>query len=148
MNERVFVDTNVFLYAKDHRFREKQDRARIWLSALTARDPIVISPQVLGEMCNSVLRGRLPIAPDDMRGDTRTLERWSHGATDLELVSAAWTIREETGFQWWDCVLIGSAIRAQRRFLLTEDTQHGRTVRGTTIIDPLTIGPEAIATEH
>ncbi len=112
---RVFVDTNVFLHAKDHRFREKQDRARAWLSALTAQDSIVISPQMLGEMRHAVLRGRLPIAPEDVCRDTVALERRSRGATDLELVSAAWTIREETGFQWWDCVPPGSAIRAQCR---------------------------------
>jgi predicted nucleic acid-binding protein len=146
--ERVFIDTNVFLYARDDRFPAKQAEAIRWLDVLTEREAVVVSPQVIGEIHNVALRGRLAMQPDEMRRTTRALETWSCGATDLELIRAAWALREQTNFQWWDCVILGAAIRSGCRYLLSEDYQHGRTVRGTTILNPFTVGPEAVAIEH
>ncbi|KQO59876.1 MULTISPECIES: PIN domain-containing protein [unclassified Methylobacterium] len=141
---RVFVDTNVFVYARDDRFPEKQSMARHWLEALADRGLIVVSPQVLGELHAVILRGRLLIDPEDARQTTLALEEWSEGATDLALVGDAWSLREQTRFQWWDCVILGSAIRAGCRFLLSEDYQHGREVEGTTIVNPFRALPESI----
>lgn len=145
---RVFIDSNVFLYARDDRFPEKQERARLWLSVLSARDGAVVSPQVLGEIHNALLRGKIRIAVDEVRRTTLAIETWSHGATDLELIASAWSLRDQTRFQWWDCVILGSAIRAGCSYLLSEDFQHGREVGGITIIDPFQVGPETIMTDH
>ncbi|MEH3119492.1 MAG: PIN domain-containing protein [Methylorubrum populi] len=144
----VFVDTNVFLYARDDRFPAKQQAASRWLASLAARDALVVSPQVLGELINAVLRGKVAVDPSELRRMTVELHASSQGTTDLELIAQAWTIRAETAFQWWDCVILASAIRAGCRYLLSEDYQHGRTVRGTTILNPFTVGPEAVVTEH
>lgn len=145
---RVFVDTNVFLYARDDRFPEKQAKAQHWLAMLVARDAAVVSPQVLGEIHAVILRGKLRIDPAEARRTTSALEVWSVGATDLELVRYAWSLREKTRFQWWDCVILGAAIRAQCQFLLSEDYQHNREIEGTTIISPFRTDPETIMTDH
>ncbi|GJE59539.1 PIN domain-containing protein [Methylobacterium trifolii] len=142
--ERVFIDTDVLLYARDDRFPEKQAVARRWLDLLAKREAAVVSPQVLGEFHAVILRGRLPIDPEEARRTTLALETWSHGATDLELIAAAWSLREQTGFQWWDCVILGAAIRAECRYLLSEDYQHGREVEGTTIVNPFRVDPETV----
>ncbi len=144
----VFVDTNVFLYARDDRYPAKQARAVEWLDTLVERDAVVVSPQVIGEIHHVVLRGKLALRPDEARRMTRALETWCSGATDLDVIRAAWTLRDQTAFQWWDCVILAAAIRAGCRYLLSEDYQHGRTVRGTTILSPFIVGPEAVATEH
>ncbi|MER2196950.1 PIN domain-containing protein [Methylobacterium brachiatum] len=145
---RVFIDSNVLLYARDDRFPEKQERARLWLATLSARNTAVVSPQVLGEIHNALLRGRIRVAADEVRRTTLAIETWSHGATDLELIASAWSLRAQTGFQWWDCVILGSAIRAGCRYLLSEDFQHGREVEGITIVDPFQAGPETIMADH
>ncbi|MCJ2012119.1 PIN domain-containing protein [Methylobacterium sp. J-076] len=145
---RVFIDSNVFLYARDERFPEKQACARRWLEVLAAREAAVVSPQVLGELHNTLLRGKVRVPADEVRRTTLAIEPWSHGATDLELVATAWSLRAQTGFQWWDCVILASAIRAECRFLLSEDFQHGRQVEGTTIVDPFQAGPETILADH
>ena len=146
--ERVFIDTNVFLYARDDRYPEKQGIAQAWLAGLALREAGVVSPQVLGELHNVVLRGRLPVDPVAMREAIRVLEPWSTGATDLELIALSWSLRGKTGFQWWDCVILGSAIRAGCRYLLSEDYQHGREVEGVTILDPFRVSPEEILADH
>jgi predicted nucleic acid-binding protein len=69
------------------------------------------------------------------------IERWSAGETSLEVVAEGWRLRQETGFQFWDCVILASAIRAGCSYLLSEDYQSGRSVRGTTIISPFDTDP-------
>ncbi|WP_423794441.1 PIN domain-containing protein [Methylobacterium durans] len=148
MSDRVFVDTNVFLYARDDLFPEKQATAQIWLATLAARAAAVVSPQVLGEIHSVALRGRLPIAPDEARRTTRALEPWSAWATDLELIASEWSLRGRTGFQWWDCVILAAAIRAGCRFLLSDDYQHDREVEGLAIVNPFRAGPETLLSDH
>jgi len=146
--ESVFVETNVFLYARDDREPSKQAAAARWLSVLADRGALVVSPQVLGEFLHVTLRVKLPITADAARQATLELEAYSQGAVDLELIRIAWSLRRETAFQWWDCAILGAALRAGCRYLLTEDFQHGRTLHGVTILNPFTVGPEAVGAEH
>ncbi|MFC6789439.1 PIN domain-containing protein [Methylobacterium komagatae] len=117
----VFVDTNVFLYARDDREPAKLDAAAHWLTSLANREILVVSPQVLGEYLHVTLRGKLPITAEEARQATLEFETYSRGALDLELIQMAWSLRQETSFQWWDCAILGAAIRAGCRYLLTED---------------------------
>lgn len=144
----VFVDTNILLYARDDRFPDKQSTATHWLAMLAQRDALIVSPQILGELHNAILRGKVRVDEGEMQRMSAALLPFSHGVTDLEVIAEAWKIRKETTFQWWDCVILAAAIRAGCRYLLSEDYQHGRTVRGMTILNPFTVGPEAVMTEH
>ncbi len=146
--ELVFVDTNVLLYARDDRYPDKRRAAAHWLATLAQRDALIVSPQILGELHNAILRGKVDVDEGEMQRMTAALQPFSHGATDLELIAQSWKIRKETAFRWWDCVILAAAIRAGCRYLLSEDYQHGTTVRGTTILNPFTVGPEAVMTEH
>lgn len=144
MNERCFVDTNVLIYARDDRFPDKQAAAARWIRELGARNLGVVSPQVLGEFHNAVLKGRVVIDLGEARRSAQALEDWSFGQTDLDLIAAAWSLRLRTGFQWWDCLILASAIAAGCRYLLSEDYQHDRTIDGITIINPLIVDPATV----
>ncbi len=146
--ELVFVDTNVFLYARDNREPRKQAAAARWLSALANWGVLAVSPQVLGELLYVTLRGKLPITADEARQATIEFEAYSQGTLDLELIRIAWSLRQETAYQWWDCAILGAAVRSGCRYLLTEDFQHGRTLHGLTILNPFTVGPEAVGAHH
>jgi predicted nucleic acid-binding protein len=141
MTRSVFVDTNVFIYARDRRLPDKQSQAALWLRALGARNAGMTSPQVAGEFLNVISRGKLALDERDLRSSMALIERWSAGETSLEVVAEGWRLRQETGFQFWDCVILASAIRAGCSYLLSEDYQSGRSVRGTTIISPFDTDP-------
>lgn len=95
MTERVFIDTKVLLYARDDRYPAKQGVASRWLSDLTAREMLFLSPQVIGEFCNAALKkAMLPDA--DIRSSIAYMEPWSFGQVDTELVNAAWKLRGRT----------------------------------------------------
>ena len=119
MSDRVFVDTNVFVYARDGRFPEKQATAQSWLAEIARRELVVISPQVIGELHNVASKSKMRSSEFDNHLSTEALEYWSSGQTDLELLALAWDVRERTKFQWWDCVILAAAITSGCRYLLS-----------------------------
>jgi predicted nucleic acid-binding protein len=55
---------------------------------------------------------------------------------DLDLYSEAISVREETGWDFYDSLIVSAAVRAGCPVLLTEDLQAGRKVRGVEIRNP------------
>ena len=45
-------------------------------------------------------------------------------------------LSEETGFAWYDCLILAGAIQSGAKRLLTEDMQNGRRVRTIEIVNP------------
>jgi predicted nucleic acid-binding protein len=73
MTRSVFVDTNVFIYARDRRLPDKQSQAALWLRALGARKAGMTSPQVAGEFLNVISRGKLALDEPVLNGAYRAL---------------------------------------------------------------------------
>jgi predicted nucleic acid-binding protein len=64
------------------------------------------------------------------------LSPWCTTTTDVSTLTRAWAICDETGYQWWDCLLLASAVGAACDLFLTEDLQHNRRIAGLRIVDP------------
>lgn len=139
-----FIDTNVLVYSRDSRFPEKQAVAVGWLRRLVERDCAVLSPQIIGEFHHAILKKRIPVDLGDAHQSMTWLYPFVRGQTDLDLIAKAWNLRRETNYQWWDCVILASAIDAGCRYLLSEDYAHGHTVRGVTILNPFRSDPDVI----
>jgi predicted nucleic acid-binding protein len=107
-----------------------------WIRALRDRDAAIINLQVVNEFIAVSLRKlgsadtRLVMAAAD------DLLRWGDVAIERHTVGRAWMLRHRTGYQWFDCLLLASALDAGCTLFLSEDMQHGHDVGGITIIDP------------
>ena len=55
---------------------------------------------------------------------------------DARLYRDALSISEETGWSFYDALIVSSAVAGGCDMLLTEDLQHGRMVRGVEIRNP------------
>ena len=142
---RIFVDTNVLVYARDVAEAEKHARALGWMAALWAERAGALSWQVLHEYYVSVTRKlRPPRDPVMAREDVASLIAWNPIPLDLTTVDAAWAIEDRFGLPWWDALIVGAAQVGRCTFLLTEDLQDGQTFDGVTIISPFTHAPEII----
>jgi predicted nucleic acid-binding protein len=136
-----FVDTNVLIYAIDDRFPEKKAQADRWLRELSRREAIVLSPQSLNEFYHVATR-RLGLPRDvSTRDRILNLERWCRAPLDTDVIQLAWFIEDETGYQYFDCVPLASALRSGCSFFLSEDLQHERRVGGLIILNPFTTSP-------
>jgi len=143
-NASCFVDTNVLVYAADQSNPAKRTRAREWLGVLVRHDALVLSPQSINEFYD-VSRRRFPLVGREETIDA--CERflvWCTAKLDVHTIRRAWSIEEATGYQWFDCLLLASALLADCRFFLSEDLQHGYLLNDLRIVDPFQSSPSEI----
>lgn len=144
MSGKVFVDTNILLYARDSGERKKQSIAQAWLSALWQQRRGRLSFQVLQEYYINVTQKLVPgLSVVRARQDVRNLALWNPIKADLTLIEAAWTLVDRYRFAWWDAQIVAAARRADCVLLLSEDMQHGLDVDGTRVVNPFAEGAPA-----
>ena len=128
MNDRCFLDTNIFIYSIDRRDRVKEQKAaeliRDSLSSLKG----VVSFQVVQEFFN-VASKRL-VASMSIEAAQLYLERVFLPL--LRVHSSAALYGEALAFQgryrlsWYDSLIICAALHAECTILYSEDMQHGQ----------------------
>ncbi len=145
MTARVFVDTNVLVYARDASERSKQPLASSWLEALWERRVGRLSYQVVNEYYVTVTRKLRPGLPPDLaKADVRDLLTWHPIAIDAEMLEDAWRLEERFGLAYWDAQVVAAARVAGCRYLLTEDLQPDQELDGLTVVHPFTTSPEQL----
>ena len=148
MTAPVFVDTNVFVYARDASESLKQPQAAQWLDHLWREQLGRTSTQVLSEYYVTVTRTLDPgLDPDDAWDDVETLFTWRPIATDVALLKRGREIEQRYRLSGWDSLLIGAAQFQGCALLLTEDLQDGAVYGGVSVRSPFTLhlGEEASA---
>jgi predicted nucleic acid-binding protein len=136
----VFVDTNVFVYARQAREVEKQPVAAQWIDRLWRGQTGRTSMQVLSE-CYVILMRRLePAPPRAVVWDyVRSLLAWKPQPVDEPVFHRAFEIEERHRLSWWDCQIVASAQLQGCSVLLTEDLQDGAVFGGVTVRNPFTL---------
>lgn len=145
---RIFVDSNVLLYARDLELSPKAGPALEWLRAGTRQGAICANLQVLNEVTNVMLRKRNDLAENEVFAAVDELQFLGTGAITATTTALARQIRLTTRYSWWDCVLLASALELGCTHFLSEDLQDGQRIeagdRALTIIDPFAHTPERI----
>lgn len=140
MTAPVFVDTNVFVYARDARDAAKQARAAEWIARLWRERSGRTSVQVLSEYYFTVTRKLTPrVAPDEAWDDARALFAWAPHAMDAALLARAREIEQRWRLSWWDSMVVGAAQLQECALLLTEDLQDGAVFGGVAVRSPFTL---------
>jgi predicted nucleic acid-binding protein len=124
MTDRIFIDSNVWLYAFTH---EDDKKGRIVERFISNNGPVnafVVSYQVINEVCN-VLK-RKSYLESEIRDTINYLsEICIIQGFSKELALHASKLREESGFSFWDSHIVASAIAAQCNVLASEDMHDG-----------------------
>lgn len=145
MTERVFVDTNVLVYARDGGEPEKQPQALAWLRHLWKTGGGVLSFQVLQEFYVTVTHKLDPGMPArTARAEVRDLLSWRPLATDENVLEAAWALQDRYSLSWWDSLIAGAGRVAGCRYILSEDLQDGQDLEGSKVLDPFAHTPESV----
>lgn len=140
MTGPVFVDTNVFVYARDPRDRAKQARAADWIARLWRERLGRTSVQVLSEYYVSATRKLSPrVASDEAWDDASALFVWRPHAINEALLARAREIEQRFRLSWWDSMIVGAAQLQDCVLLLTEDLQDGTVFGGITVRSPFTL---------
>jgi predicted nucleic acid-binding protein len=135
---RSFLDTNILVYLFDHQDRRKQKVARDTVRSLTNAQEAVVSSQVVQEFMNVALRKfRKPLSTGELRNFLdQILWPICEVFPDRALYADALSIIDETGWSFYDALIVSAAVQSRCSILLTEDLHNGRTVRGVQIRNP------------
>lgn len=135
MTDRVFVDTNIFVYADDRAAKTKQRRARAVLSELIRTRRAVVSTQVMQEYFAAAIK-KLGLSPERARIRVERLNRLDVVLIRPELILGAIDLCRLQPLSFWDALVVRSASAAGCGRLLSEDMQAGKTIDGVTIENP------------
>lgn len=137
MTAAVFVDTNIFVYARDASEPKKQSVAARWLEELWIEQRGRTGIQVLNEFYVTVTRKLDPgMTPEDAWADVHALFSWDPQPVDRRLLLRAQDVERRHRLSWWDSVIVAAAQLQNCALLLSEDLQDGWTCDGVTICNP------------
>ena len=136
-SQRSFLDTNILVYAFDNRSPKKRGRADAIIQESLDTRRGVISYQVVQEFLNVASRGPNPMPTRESRLFLeQVLWPLCEILPDAGLYAIALDVRDETGWAYYDSLIVGAAVRGGCDILLSEDLQDGRVVRGVEIRNP------------
>lgn len=137
MTGLVFVDTNVFVYARDASQGAKQPIAMDHLRVLWHEERGRISAQVLSELYITLTRKLRPgMKPEEAWDDIQALMNWNPQPVDSGLLTLSREIERRYQLNWWDSQIVAAARLQDCGTLLSEDFQDGMQFGGVLVRNP------------
>ena len=134
---KIFIDTNILIYAFDVSAGKKHGVSGKIIKDLWVSGEGIISTQVLQEFfVNVVQKIPKPIDKKLAKKIVRDFLKWhlviNYGDSILDAID----ISERYGYSYWDSMIIEAAIRGGSTVLISEDLQDGQVIDGVTIRNP------------
>lgn len=136
--ELFFLDTNVLIYVFDRTAPEKQRVAGELVRQAVLTGQGIISTQVVQEFLHAARRKfERPMTLDERRQHLEmVLAPLCQYFPSISFYDHALLIAEETGYAFYDALIVTAAVESGCRVLYSEDLQHDRVVRGVRLVDP------------
>ena len=132
---KLFLDTNVFVYALDGADKRKQARCRDIMAATAREHRGVVSTQVLQELY-VVATKKLGMDPRDAKEIVVSLENFETVVVTPPLIAEAIDCSVLARISFWDALIVAAAESASCAAIVTEDLADGQLVRGLRITSP------------
>lgn len=134
---KVFVDTNILIYAYDTSAGDKHLTAARQLTEIWKSETGLISTQVLQEFYVNVTRKiEKPLNISVARTIIEDISRWEVVTVEPDTILAAIDLQREHLLSFWDAMIVAAAIAGGAETVLTEDLNHGQTISGVTVRNP------------
>ena len=129
MIDRVFVDTNIFVYAHAVNDKAKHDAALTLLQDRLKSERLWISVQVLSEFYATMIKSRYE-HEKIVKFIREIVENINVKPLSLPTVESALHLRGKYGFSYWDSLILASALECGCILFFSEDMQHNQIVEG------------------
>ena len=137
MKDKVFVDTNILVYAHDLDAGSKHDQAAEIITQLWQSRNGVLSTQVLQEFYVTLTRKvSSPLSRLEARKLVQKYSNWQVVLNDPPLITQASEIEESYSISFWDALIVSAAYSQNVPTILTEDLNHGQIIEGIFIKNP------------
>jgi predicted nucleic acid-binding protein len=143
MKDKVFIDTNIFVYAfldtDDTSQHAKHLKAVEFLEQFDADSQVIISTQVLSEYYSALLKNK--ISDEDIQESAKQLVNSIEVVpVSKNIVMDTYSIKNKYRYSYLDSLIITSALQSNCTVLYSEDMQHNQKIENQlSIINPFTI---------
>ncbi len=134
---KIFIDTNLFVYALDQKDEQKKAQARIIIRKIVEAHQPVISTQVIKEFY-VVATNKLKADPIIVKNIIHNFRNMEIINNDLDLIEQAIDVSVLFQLSFWDSLIIAAAEKAKCEFVFSEDLNTGQTCRGVQVVNPFT----------
>ena len=138
MSDKYFLDTNIFVYCFDDTQPAKKVRSLALVADALQTGDGIISTQVMQEFLNVATRKfSVPLKPEDGKIYLqKVLYPLCHVFPDLDYFQTALDILRDTGYSFYDSLILSGALRGGCTILYSEDLQAGQQVNQVRIVNP------------
>jgi predicted nucleic acid-binding protein len=137
MSDRIFVDSNILVYAHDADAGEKHAAAAQAVADLWESRNGILSTQVLQELYITLTRKvTSPVTGTVARRLIRNYLTWDLVLNDGAIILHAGEIEENYHLSFWDALIVAAAYSKNAAVILTEDLNHGQSIEGISIRNP------------
>lgn len=137
MSGKVFIDSNIIVYAYDSHDPLKQAHAQVCITSALEEETGRLSVQVLGEFFVVVTRRiKNPLSVPEAEKVVAILAALPVTPIDLSLVRRAIETQKEYGISYWDALIIAAAERADCARVLSEDLNAGQIYNNVLVVNP------------
>ncbi|UTC63095.1 PIN domain-containing protein [Treponema sp. OMZ 787] len=132
---KIFIDTNILVYALDNRDNDKMNKARNILRKVIYENKPVISAQVINEFYVAATK-KLSIDKNLIKTIVHNFKNMEIIASDLQLTENAIKISIESQISFWDSLIIAAAEKADCKLIISEDLNSGQKYQDISLINP------------
>ena len=134
MKDKIFIDTNVFVYAYLENPKRREDykkhlKAKELLRSFTTDNIVFISTQVCNEYYSALLNNK--IENSDIQSSLYSLVQMVNVASiSKDTVLQSFEIKNRYSFSYWDSLILSSALENECSIVYSEDMQDGQLING------------------
>jgi predicted nucleic acid-binding protein len=132
---RIFLDTNILVYAEDASAPAKQTKALELIKLHLTQRTGVISLQILQEYYVNVTK-KLKLDPRIAQNKIEIFSRFHVAEPTVNDILAAIDLHLRLSLSYWDALVLRMAKQSGCAIVLSEDMQHGKIVDGVEIVNP------------
>ena len=137
MNAKIFIDTNILVYAFDSSEKEKQEIAQNLLANEGSTGEIALSTQVLQEFFVTVTRKlKEPLSIDNASKTIQLFSAYPLIQINPRLILRAIERHQYESFSFWDALIVEAALQSDSQILFSEDMQDARQIGKLKILNP------------
>ena len=127
MKDKVFLDTNIFVYTQSSVEPRKRS---ISLNVMEQYD-CYVSTQIFNEICNVMIK-KLKMRTNDVKQlITAVNAKCSVVIVGYDTVQKALDLKERYGYSYYDSLVLTSALESNCQKIFTEDMRNGQIIENT-----------------
>lgn len=132
MSGKIFIDTNILIYAHDFDTGAKREKATLIVRQAWETGLGMVSTQC----CKSSTSMSPARSPARARGILNNYLAWQVEINGPRTILYASEIEERHQLSFWDSMIIAAATQGRAEQILTEDLNHGQVIEGIRIENP------------